>query len=74
MDAMSGAGGDEAWENPMACPGEATGTDATSPNKQEKLATGWDGVAGLARRESEASCAERMFARYGFIVMKTGAE
>ncbi len=71
---MSGAGGDEAWANPMACPGDATGTDDNSPNKEEKLATGWDGVAGMARRESEASGAERVFARLGSIVMKTGAE
>ncbi len=74
VDAMNGASGDEAWANPMACPGDATGTDDNSPNKEDKLATGRDGVAGMVRRDSEASGAERVFARYGCIVMKTGAE
>ncbi len=55
MDAMSG---DEAWANPMACPGDATGTDDNSPNKEEELATDWGGVAGIARRESEESGGE----------------
>ncbi len=42
--------------------------------KKEKLAMGFDGVAGMAQREYEASCTGPVVARVGYVIIKNGAD